>query len=37
MADMPANAANDTRASTTGERNIDHAPDAQHGAPPRAE
>jgi Cu(I)/Ag(I) efflux system membrane fusion protein len=37
MGEMPANAANDTPASTTGERNMDHAPDAQHGAPPRAE
>jgi Cu(I)/Ag(I) efflux system membrane fusion protein len=37
MAEMPANTANDTRASTTGERNMDHAPDAQRGAPPRVE
>ncbi|TMH21185.1 MAG: efflux RND transporter periplasmic adaptor subunit [Betaproteobacteria bacterium] len=37
MGEMPANAANDTRASTTGERNMDHAPAAQHGAPPRTE
>ena len=41
MGEMPANSANDTRASTPGERNMDDAPDAQHGAlhgaPPRAE
>ncbi|HEY1436786.1 MAG TPA: efflux RND transporter periplasmic adaptor subunit [Casimicrobiaceae bacterium] len=37
MGEMPANAANGTRASTTGGRNMDHAPDTQRGAPPRAE
>jgi Cu(I)/Ag(I) efflux system membrane fusion protein len=37
MGEMPANATNDTRASTTGGRNMDRAPDAQRGAPPRAQ
>jgi len=37
MGEMPANAPNDTPPATTGERSMDHPPDAQHGAPPHAE